>query len=416
MLAWNVVTWFKPLLPGFNFSAGIASGRYFPPLSFNVSPWVVGICYFISPQVLFSLWFFQFMVSVEQGFFNRIGFATCGSDAWYDSNYASLGWQSWGAFCVFAFYGMWVARHHLADFFHRAWRGLKMEHDERELMSPRLAVLCLGAGMVYIVAFMARSGMSAPVIALFAPACIIAYFGITRIVVEGGLPHVRPTIAPQTFTMYTLGSLGMSAPTMVGIAFSYTWIVDMWSIFLPGTAQGAKLADWLHMNGRVIAIASIIGLVAALTVTLWYHVELSYDFGARNYNTGQFSGLGGSAFDFVAGKMRNPHGPDVERLGFMGFGAAVTAFLFFMRHRFAWWTLNPIGLTVPVAVGTKIHFGAFFLAWLIKIIIIRVGGQALYERGKPFFIGVVVGHLTGTLLYTVTEILFFPWVAHGLVL
>ena len=92
----------------------------------------------------------------------------------------------------------------------------------------------------------------------------------------------------------------------------------------------------------------------------------------------------------------------------MGFGAVVAGFLIFARHRFPWWPLHPIGFTCPLVSGTVAQFGPFFLTWLVKVILIKIGGQSLYERGKPFFIGLVVGHLAGYVLYIIAALIFYP--------
>ncbi len=408
MLAYNVVTFLQPGLTRIKFGGEVDIGGDFPPIIIAATPWVIGLCYFVNPQVLFSFWFFQVLVRFEEAFFNRIGF-TLGAADMYESSYASLGWQSWGAFSVFILYGVWAGRHHLAQAFRKAWRGLRMEHDEPELMSSRMAVLCILVGLVYMVAFMAQTGMSAIVIALFAPAAILCYFGATRLVIEAGLPYMRPPIPPQSFTMYTLGSAGMSGPSMVGIAFSYAWIVNMWSIFMPAVVHGAKLADSLKMSGRTITIATVIGLIVTVVVMLFCNIYLGYSIGANNFTAyWTFQGAKGVAFDYVTTKMRNPQGPDYGRLKFMGIGGTVMSFLIFMRHRFPWWPLHPIGLTCPFVVGTIRHFGSFLLTWLAKVIIIAIGGLPLYERGKPFFIGLVVGHLAGSVLYVIADVFFFP--------
>ena len=407
MLAWNAATFLKPGLPIIEFGGPVNVGEHFPSIVVAATPWVIGLCYFVNPEVLFSFWFFQLLVRSQQALFSRIGYTAGASEVGeYGQAHASLAWQSWGAFCVFVLYGVWAARHHLAEMLRRAWRGIEMESPERELMSPRVAALCLAAGLVYMAAFMARTGMSALVIALFLVAAILAYFGTTRLVIEGGLPYVRSPVMPQPFTMHTLGSVSMSTPTMVGIAFSFGWMVDMWSIFMPGTAHGAKLADWLRMNGRVIVIASILGIAVALPVTLWYYIDSAYHTGAHNFTTWVYQG--GFAYDYVTKKMNDPRGADPQRLGFMGLGAAMTSFLIFARYRFPWWPLRPIGLTCPLVPGTVGHFGAFFLTWLVKVILIKIGGQSLYERGKPFFIGLVVGHLSGAVLYIIASIALFP--------
>ncbi len=411
MLAWNAVTFLEPGLPLIQFGGPVNFGRTFPRIVIAATPWVIGLCYFVNPEVLFSFWFFQLLVRFQQALFTRIGYSAGvfelgGFGPSGVPSYVSVIWQSYGAFSVFILYGVWAGRRHLAEIFRRAWRGLRTQGDERELMSPRLAVICLALGLVYMAAFMARTGMSVPLIALFLPAAILAYFGTTRLVIESGLPYVKLPLMAQLFTMHTLGSVGMSTPSMVGIAFSFGWITNLWSAFMPAAAHGAKLADLLRMNGRVIVVATILGIAVALPVTLWYYIDSAYHTGAHNFASWVYQS--GFPYDYITAKMRNPHGPDPQRLGFMGLGATLTGFLIFARHRFSWWPLHPIGLTCPLVPGMVGHLGSFFLTWLAKVIIIKIGGQSLYERGKPFFIGLVVGHIAGALLYVLANLILYP--------
>ena len=34
-----------------------------------------------------------------------------------------------------------------------------------------------------------------------------------------------------------------------------------------------------------------------------------------------------------------------------------------------------------------------FLAWLIKVVVVRYGGVALYRKTRPFFMGMIAGHI-----------------------
>ncbi len=411
IFVWNVATLLKPGLPRIQFGGPVNFGRTFPRIFITAQPWLIGLCYFVNPEVLFSFWFFQILIRMQQALFTRIGFAIGTSELGGFGgsgvpNYVSLSWQSWGAFSVFILYGVWAARHHLAYVFRHAWRGLRTQGDERELMSPRLAVVCLVLGLVYMVTFTARTGMSAPLIALFLPAAVLAYFGTTRLVIESGLPYAKPPLMAQMFAMHTLGSANMSTSSMVGIAFSFGWITNLWSVIVPAIAHGAKLADLLRMNGRVIVIATVLSLAVALPVALWYYIDSAYRTGAHNFVTWVYQG--GFAFDYITAKIRDPSGPDPLRLGFMGLGAAVTGLLIFVRHRFPWWPLHPIGLTCPLASGMGGHLGPFFLTWLAKVILIKIGGQSLYERGKPFFIGLVAGQIAGAMLYIIASLILYP--------
>ena len=71
------------------------------------------------------------------------------------------------------------------------------------------------------------------------------------------------------------------------------------------------------------------------------------------------------------------------------------AVLLYLRYRFTWWNLHPIGF--PVASTFQITYYLWFnifLAWLIKGAVLRYGGVGLYRSLRPFFLGLVLGEFT----------------------
>lgn len=37
--------------------------------------------------------------------------------------------------------------------------------------------------------------------------------------------------------------------------------------------------------------------------------------------------------------------------------------------------------------------GGFFVAWLVKFLVLRYGGGKIYQSAKPLFVGLVVGEV-----------------------
>ena len=76
------------------------------------------------------------------------------------------------------------------------------------------------------------------------------------------------------------------------------------------------------------------------------------------------------------------------------------ALLLFLRHRFIWWPLHPIGF--PIAnTYTIMSYGwfAIFLAWLAKSVVLRYGGISAYRALQPFFLGLILGEFSTACLW-----------------
>ncbi|HOM82392.1 MAG TPA: hypothetical protein PLZ94_11455, partial [Armatimonadota bacterium] len=85
-------------------------------------------------------------------------------------------------------------------------------------------------------------------------------------------------------------------------------------------------------------------------------------------------------------------------------------------QRYLWWPLHPVGYVLGNTPSMVSFWCPFFVAWLAKLIILRVGGIRLYRRCIPFALGLIlgdyvvpgiwgiVGLLTDTQMY-----LSFPW-------
>jgi len=71
---------------------------------------------------------------------------------------------------------------------------------------------------------------------------------------------------------------------------------------------------------------------------------------------------------------------------------------------------------LAVGWGYSVRTAAFsiFIVWLCKLIILRVGGMSLYNRIKPFFLGMIVGYAMGLLVVLFTDMIFFPGKGHNL--
>ena len=49
-----------------------------------------------------------------------------------------------------------------------------------------------------------------------------------------------------------------------------------------------------------------------------------------------------------------------------------------------------------------------FLAWIIKVIVLKAGGLVLYRKAQPFFLGILVGFSIGVALLFAVDLIWFP--------
>ena len=96
-------------------------------------------------------------------------------------------------------------------------------------------------------------------------------------------------------------------------------------------------------------------------------------------------------------------------------GFIISGVLAFLRVRFAWWPLDPVGL-VYISSAWQLGWGglyfAAFGAWIAKFLVIRLGGTRVYEHyAIPFVTGItagvlIVGYFIGNIIAPLK--FFFP--------
>jgi hypothetical protein len=84
--------------------------------------------------------------------------------------------------------------------------------------------------------------------------------------------------------------------------------------------------------------------------------------------------------------------PDRIRMGFVLGGGAVTALLAGLRLAFLRFPLHPVGYLVSTAYWNECPvWGDMLLVWLLKSMILKIGGVRLYRQLIPCFLGLAIG-------------------------
>ena len=414
VMVWNIASYFWHTFPSIPLLDrwSIPLGRGFPSLTLKLHFFVMGFAFFTNLDVLFSLWFFYLLCIVKTGFFDRLGYTIGASDIWGSRGGAALGWQAMGAFLTFTLLSVWMAREHLWEVWRKAIRGDDGVDDSDELLSYRAAVWGIVGGSAFLFFWLWQSGMSPLVAAVFLFALIVMTVGVTRFIAESGLAYARMPITPQSFTFYTIGISKMNTQSAASLALSYATF-GLGNTFGATTlAHIAQMGAKLRLRTRSLFWTTMFALTLSLCISAIFTLYLGYKHGAYNFNVYTFNSGNVVIFSNVVQKLQAPFDISSDRLMFFGIGAGVTALFSFLRYRFLWWPLSPIGLTVFTTGVLQHQVFTVFLVWAIKSMLLKIGGIGLYKRSLPLFMGLMLGYVMGIGLVFVVDLFFFMGQGH----
>lgn len=385
---------YHPFIPYISLVKGVPIFRNTTNLIFSLSFPMLGFGYLISLEILFSLWFFNLLATVQEGIFNITGFSMTENLMTGSARQAPIfAHQGMGAMIVLVLFGLWIAKNHLKDVFKAVFKKNSDIDDSGEILSYRVAVIGMFTGLLFMTFWLNMSGIPLWVVPVFLFGAFLLFIGVTRLVVEGGLAEVRATMISPSFVVSGLGSTALSYAGLTSLGFSYAWCVDI-RIFVMGCcANGLKIAERMKKK-RPLFWAMMLAIVVSMISSIWMILKLGYKYGAINANLWFFQAGPIQGFNFVAFAIRYPTGVNWRGWLWTGVGGGIMVFLMFMHHRFLWWPLHPLGFPISsVWIMDELWF-TLFVVWLIKGIILRYGGYKLYRGLRPFFLGLVLGEFT----------------------
>ncbi|MBM4031020.1 MAG: hypothetical protein FJ291_04455 [Planctomycetes bacterium] len=372
-------------------------------LQLNISFPMAGFAYMLRLDMALSLWVFSLITQIERGLFKMLGFdgfVTAQGFVRHLDGYSQNGGgplvchQSLGALLALVAIGLWLSRGHLRNVAAKAFGRGKDVDDSDEVMSYPFAFWGTAICVVYMAAWLWRSGMSPGIAVAMVVLSLATFYGITRVVAGGGLAAARAPVISSTAVISALGSDGMPPSTMVAFGLSYVWMSDVRIFVMASAANGLKLGSELPGRRRRLFWAMAIAVVVALLSSIWMTMRIAYTEGGANANDWFFRGGPQYPYTFLGTAMNNPSGPDFDALLFTGFGAAVMSVLTILHHRFVWWPLHPMGLPLSTIMMTDFMWASILIAWAVKLLVLSYGGAKLYRKTRLFFLGLILGQFT----------------------
>jgi hypothetical protein len=187
------------------------------------------------------------------------------------------------------------------------------------------------------------------------------------------------------------------------------------------------MARRFKLRARAVFVAAAVAFAVALVTGLVSYMLLAYRYGGINVGQRFYSGMA-VCFWKMGGHLAHRRAPvDVLWWGMVVFGGVLMALLLLLRKRHCRFPLPPICLPI-VCLGTvmfqtgmnELHpaysagpyvcfvWGPFLVAFIIKKLLLRLGGMDLYLRALPLALGLVTGQCVMIVFWNVYHALAQP--------
>ena len=392
LLSLNALNHYWPIVPQYN-----PSGRFslfnqtlHLPIALNLA-WV-GFFYLVNLEITFSIWFFYVLSKVQEGVFSTLGIASTERLSAYEySQPADLTHQASGAVIVLVLYGLWGARTHLKEVVQKLWDPDGGVDDSEELLRYRTALWLFCGSLLFVAVWLWRSGVPIVVLPVLLVVSVIFFILVARVVAASGVATARSPIVPAYFVISGLGTSILGAKGLVALNFTFIWQGESRTSPMVAAANGLKLAEMIPGSKTRLFWGLVLALICSLLGAAYMTLKLAYTYGAINLSLLDWAGAHG--WPYIGPTMTDM--PDANMRGwfFKGVGAVTEGFLMWAQHRWHWWPFHPIGFAVAVGwLTSQIWFSAL-ICWILKGSIVRFGGVNLFQRLKPFFLGLILGEV-----------------------
>ncbi|HEY3332600.1 MAG TPA: DUF6785 family protein [Capsulimonadaceae bacterium] len=381
---------------------------------FTVRPWsqidytviyisfaAIGFAYLLPNDLLFSLWFFFILTRLEDVIMVQMGGIPTGIGT--HNARVFTGHQAAGAYIVLVISYIVLGKEHFTNVLKTAFTKNKTIDDSTEMMSYRTAIFGMLAGFAGVITWLSLAGMS-PWLAASIMGIYMFFIAVimSRAVNEAGLLMTETSFLPTHLIQFVapVSSWGPANITLTALT-NNMFCRDLRGVLLSPLMDAQKMAGDIRLKQRSLlapfVIAGLVAFFVAAAAFLYVsytkgHITLySYpDNNSGNLYKGAATAIKGLGVPF-----------DKTAPGGLALGIAVTAAMVRLRTMLPWFPLHPLAYAVAPTWSMIVLWFPCFLAWVIKVPVMRYGGIAMYRQLRPFMLGMILGEFTMAMLWAV---------------
>ncbi len=387
-------------------------------IAIYISLAAIGFAYFLPTDLLFSLWFFflltrfQDVIAVQLGGVPT-GIVTHNARVW-------TGYQAAGAYFTLALVQFRIGWPYFKDVWHTAFGPAQHRplDDSAELMSYRAAITSILLGFGGIVLWLSMAGMS-PLVAAAHMGIYLFFvaFIMSRAVCEAGLLMTETSFLPNHLIglVYPLQSLGPQNLALMGF-MNIAFARDLRGVLLSPLMDNQKMAGEVRLKQRSMLFPFGFAILVSFVVASYFMLKFSYDKGHLTLYSYPVQNNAKSMFANAQSHMSGSiPPPDATAYGGFAVGVVVTLFLSYMRANFTWFPLHPLAYAIDANWAILVFWFPFFIAWIIKSLVLRFGGIETFRKLAPFMLGMILGEFMSAVFWSVMNMTrvwstpSFPW-------
>lgn len=374
---WFVVSGTHPM--AFSHPAGV---MYLSPIS-------VGIGYLMSADVAFSIWF---MVTIM--FIVRIVALFVFGNSPETIHMLRPSAMTMGGYIGLALYCLWLARRDVAEVFKLAMgRNASREERENPAMNSRVSaiglILCILFMIVFGSVFLnANPAVTALVVILY----ITTALGAARIRAESGIPMTVTAGQHWEFDV-VLRSLGLDTvgdSTAASFHFYQPLSYGRMGGMMASAVDAYKMGDHACIKRKYITYILLVAFVVSIIFGWTIGLPVAYNYGGGKLHS-FYQNFGADMGNRIVVHRQEFMTGDVGTIIAIIIAMFITYVLTRLRTLYYWWPINPIGFVMSQNPFIVFVWPGFFVAWLIKVLVLRFAGHEVMKKIRPLFIGLVVG-------------------------
>ncbi|MBI2300077.1 MAG: hypothetical protein HYU66_14230, partial [Armatimonadetes bacterium] len=155
--------------------------------------------------------------------------------------------------------------------------------------------------------------------------------------------------------------------------------------------EGYQMASRSGVSQRALTGIMVWSCLVAYVAWMLLALDAIYRYGFSARIQSYLDDASGQAWNELAASLQGAAGPSFAFIKQFAGGLLLTVGLAVLRQRWVFFPLHPVGYAVNGNWTMSHLWFSLFLAWLLKVCLVKAGGLRAYRKGLPFCFGLMLG-------------------------